>query len=97
MSNLKLVSTKERPNYMSGGPIDLKEGWAKIPFTGSKVHYWKPTKIEGFAAIHKGKPVHMWRSLCGVETISTATAPTLNEGNWPRCKKCLRSRGSHGN
>lgn len=75
---------------MSGGPIELTEGWAKIPFAGERAHYWKPDEIEGYAAIHKGQKVSFWISLCGVEATTYAGVPPLGPGNWPRCKRCGR-------
>ncbi|MCU7839737.1 MAG: hypothetical protein KZQ94_10225 [Candidatus Thiodiazotropha sp. (ex Troendleina suluensis)] len=76
--------------FISGGPIELENGWAIIPFVGERAHYWERNEIEGFAQIFKGEQVKPYKSLCGVEGLIYAGVPALERGNWPKCKRCMR-------
>ena len=55
---------------------NFREGWAKDVFRGRKVHYWKR---EGFDTAD---------SRC---SLTAKVRWLYGEGNFPRCKRCMRS------
>lgn len=72
---------------MTGGASRPSKGWLKpmFPITG-KAHYFNQEKE--FAAITNQGRAYFWRSLCGIDTVSTDKMPMFEPGNWDRCKKC---------
>lgn len=79
----------EGRSYLALGPIDLKRGWAKFPFCGERVHYWRPARSD-VPLIHRGQRVRSWTALCGYEGYTTDSIPALDEGSCPRCKTCQK-------
>ncbi|WP_432783706.1 hypothetical protein QZH45_09620 [Pseudomonas corrugata] len=72
---------------ITGGASRPSKGWLKpmFPITG-KAHYFSQEKE--YAAITAHGRAYFWRSLCGIDTVSTDKMPMFEPGNWERCKKC---------
>lgn len=75
--------------FITGGPIDLAEGWAKIPFTGERAHFWVDDKIDAIGPRGRTK---FYTSLCGRDATTDPKLPALDPGNWPKCKRCERAK-----
>lgn len=76
---------------LSGGPIEhLLQGYALIPFTGRKPHYWKEDAETMLPAICDGGRVRYYRSACGLEGRTSCRIPALGVGNMQVCKHCAR-------
>ncbi|QJI29931.1 hypothetical protein HKK55_14850 [Pseudomonas sp. ADAK18] len=72
---------------ITGGASRPSRGWLKpmFPIAG-KAHYFNQEKE--LAAITSQGRAYFWRSLCGIEAVSTDKMPMFEPGNWDRCKKC---------
>jgi hypothetical protein len=72
---------------MTGGASRPSKGWLKpmFPITG-KAHYFNQERA--YAAVTAHGRAYFWRSLCGIDTVSTDKMPMFEPGNWDRCKKC---------
>lgn len=68
---------------ISGIGIDPPEqrGWMKN-WGGSRVHW--------FTRMDEVGDVVEWRSLCGLQALSSPRVPMFSPGNWPRCSHCQR-------
>lgn len=77
-------------------PIEeFRQGWALMPFRGERAHHWTRIEWMGRTTLAPdGKsedPRYGYRSLCGLVVTTTHRAPPLDDGNWPRCKRCQKS------
>lgn len=72
---------------ITGGASRPSGGWLKpmFPITG-KAHFFNQEKA--LAAITTQGRAYFWRSLCGIDTVSTDKMPMFEPGNWGRCKTC---------
>ncbi|SEC25645.1 hypothetical protein SAMN05216178_3999 [Pseudomonas saponiphila] len=72
---------------ITGGASRPSRGWLKpmFPITG-KAHYYSQDKA--YPAITSHGRAYFWRSLCGIDAVSTDKMPMFEPGNWDRCKKC---------
>lgn len=73
--------------YLTGGPINLKKGWAVVPFQTNKAHFMEEDTVDAY--IDKGGRVRFYRTLCGMEVTTDDKRPALEPGNWPKCKRCM--------
>lgn len=83
-------SPSDKPcGLMSDGPIKpFTGGWAKLPFVGSRVHFWEDTTNYWRSQRQLPEDFQALDALCGVVGEATDRAPALGAGNWPKCKKC---------
>lgn len=72
---------------IGGPPTKAKSGWLKpmFPIRGKAHHFDQDTDLP---AVSTKGPAFFWRSLCGIDTVSTERVPMFEAGNWDRCKKC---------
>lgn len=75
---------------ITGPATQAKNGWLKpmFPITG-KAHYFN--QESDLPAVTTQGRAYFWRTLCGVDTVSTERVPMFDAGNWSRCKKCERA------
>lgn len=77
--------------WITDPPIEhLRSGWAKLPFQGSRGHYWTedtnpPAELPVMA---EGGRVRWYTSLCGLGGMTRPRAPAMGVGSWPYCRKC---------
>lgn len=77
---------------MSGGPINpFTKGWAIIPFSGEKPHFWIEDKETMPPKIGKHGRVRYYTSLCGVVGVTNSAVNALAPGDFPKCKRCSKS------
>ncbi|MEG0861835.1 MAG: hypothetical protein RSG79_19745 [Pseudomonas sp.] len=74
---------------ITGGVSTASSGWLKpcFPHQG-KAHYFDQAK--DLPAVTSQGRAYFWRSLCGIDTVSTEKVPMFAAGNWSRCKKCKK-------
>ena len=78
--------------FLAFGAIeDFKEGWAVIPFSSEKSHYWNEVDTSALPRIHKGERVKAYKALCGFTANTYKGVPALDQGNCPQCKGCQKA------
>lgn len=77
----------------SGGPFELTgEGWALIPFRGSRGHYWHEVELPDVPHIADGGRVRAFESVCGLRGVTTVRVPAQHAGDFGHCKRCEAMR-----
>lgn len=79
---------------ISGPPIKLHNGWARMPFVGMKSHYWREDRHTLPAQISERGRTRFYVASCGALAVTDDRAPAFNEGNWPRCKRCQQKEAA---
>lgn len=91
--------------WVTDGVIEhLRRGWAKIPFSGKRGHYWveDDTPPAECTVIAEGGRVRYYVALCGFVALTRPHAPALAVGSWPKCHRCAKKLkaategGDHG-
>lgn len=72
---------------MSGGKTDLEKGWLMAPGTWNCAHYFKQTQADQIGPDGHGRVRH-WKSLCGVDAMTTDRIPMFGAGNYRHCQRC---------
>lgn len=68
-------------SWLSGGPVAaFTHGWARLPFTGERGHYWRL------------QPAGVLRrySACGLAVDPRPGVSPLGVGNAPLCRHCMK-------
>lgn len=83
----------DRPaGTFSGGPIeDFKQGWARLPFAGTRAHWWVDVTV-----LVREQPNELpedgrvFYSLCKMLNGGNSRVRPLAPGNIPLCRNCMK-------
>lgn len=72
---------------ITGGQIkNFNEGWALVPFRGSKAHHWRFVRDATDDEMRESAKVYV--SKCGLVGLTIERVPALEPGGFLLCKKC---------
>lgn len=70
-----------------GVQVDFIEGWAVMPFHGSRSHFWSKGRTRSQA---DGSKVTVYHRECGGMAFGNDHIRPLVEGDYERCKLCCK-------